>query len=232
MLGRNLKIFFFSKCSSYYSNINVQNYDSFWSYDKKYSPINNTNNFRPDFWGKKSINGAFAAKSHAYVCLPQSIWCLMMSRMHWNWMTLNESNSRCPDCPNIFLYIVNQKPYDMESDLLWIIDVTRDQKCPPPPNLCFSWGQDLNINMDMKYKDHYSLIGHLFLSNGWLPCRTTTEPGNIWWRWMEKTEEKAINPKGTTKRAPGVNVDFERQKIKTLHQARCRGKARIAKPWV
>ena len=31
---RNLTIFFYYKCSSYSSDINVQNYDSFWSYDK------------------------------------------------------------------------------------------------------------------------------------------------------------------------------------------------------
>ena len=30
---RNVTIFFFSKCSSYSRNINVKNYDNFWSYD-------------------------------------------------------------------------------------------------------------------------------------------------------------------------------------------------------
>ena len=37
---RNLTIYFLYKCSSYTSNINVQNYHSFWSYDKNCLSLN------------------------------------------------------------------------------------------------------------------------------------------------------------------------------------------------
>ena len=37
---RNLTIFFLYKCSPYTSNINVQNYHGFWSYDKNFLSLN------------------------------------------------------------------------------------------------------------------------------------------------------------------------------------------------
>ena len=37
---RNLTIYFLYKCSPYTSNINVQNYHSFWSYDKNFLSLN------------------------------------------------------------------------------------------------------------------------------------------------------------------------------------------------
>ena len=37
---RNLTIVFLYKCSPYTSNINVQNYYSFWSYDKNFISLN------------------------------------------------------------------------------------------------------------------------------------------------------------------------------------------------